>query len=187
MEPYPRTFLKDTESRCFFSLSEFEQSDEKEPVCRSSSSIGEVWSVKNSMLCKHHFEIAIMTVHRDRTLRSVWSGTLCSEVQCCFPLHSLLAPAEYFWKKRCDQTENRFTKSIIPRQQKGLWGGFGERENRSLHEHFRLGSKSLSLVTFQLSTSTLSLGKVASGGWFVSGYARLLQCQYDSEGARDVL
>ena len=40
---------------------------------------------------------------------------------------------------------------------------------------------------FQTSKGLIVLGKDASVGWFVSGYVRLLQSQYESKSARTVL
>ena len=73
-----------------------------------------------------------------------------------------------------------------------------KRYHQALHAHFGhwLSRWIADLVkdrSFESSNKTKRpkamsvLGKNASGGWFVSGYVRLLQSQYESKSARTVL
>ena len=52
---------------------------------------------------------------------------------------------------------------------------------------FGLGRRTRELQQNQTSKGLSVLGKDASGGWFVSGYVRLFQSQYESKSARTVL
>ena len=61
------------------------------------------------------------------------------------------------------------------------WPGTGQRSIRPIEHSTREVQQN------QTSKGLIVLGKDASVGWFVSGYVRLLQSQYESKSARTVL
>ena len=162
-----------------------------------SSSIAKVWSVKD----KH----ALQGPHsQDRAgyITISFERYTVSQDVLNFLFRSFLLMCHFFWKPRGDQTENHSTKSVTRTQQKHCQNGLHFQRKisqtwaRSLHAA-RFGHQmdrdqdlvpsSLRTFDFQHWKQGLQLGRDASGGWFVSGYVRLLQSQYESKSARTVL